>query len=83
MAHVFGRIVILVYGEDARMVRILVVQLLEVYRIQSQNSTADCFGVSKVSCIAFTSERGMHIGGGLDIVSGFEPKFDTWASDRN
>ena len=54
------------------MVRILVVQLLEVSRVQGENGTADCFGVSKVSSIVLTGERGMYIGGGLDIVSGFE-----------
>lgn len=59
-------------SEGARVIGILVVQFLEVSRVQGENDTADCFGVSKVSCIVLTGEWGMYIGGGLDIVSGFE-----------
>ena len=72
IAHVFGRVVILVYGEDARVIRVLVVQFLEVSRIQGQNSPTGCLRMGEVDRVIFTGEWRVHVSRHLDVMASFE-----------
>jgi hypothetical protein len=70
--HVSGRIVILIYDEDARVLGILIVQFFKIFWIQGDNSSTSSFGMSKVDCIILTSKRRVDIRRGLDSVTSFE-----------
>jgi len=64
----------LVYGEGARVFRILVVPFFEVFRVQSENDPADFSDVGKVDYAVLAAKWGICIGRNIDIVASFEPQ---------